>query len=779
MLDCQNVFYDNGQLCTRYGVETIKKTQKKIDSISNFIDGNGRSYLICKSGRFYFAIDDRGIQMPLWTNGGEGRHEAKTVNGRHIITDSNGPLQLLSSTFVPNTNSFLPVWDKKTTGLAVGTTLSAGTYEFKVSLYSTEYDFECPASSQVSHAASAGDEVRAEFSTLIPDFFQNGKNYPWTETDFMQNRTQEVFDKFRVYVRKDSGSWYRFPPDVISAFGIYVGDDTKDYFAATTLVPSYHYIYIRLFGFDTSGLTPADSPSNISHWPTMTTLTIAGNDEILTPLCTYANAGGTLAAGVYTPYASYYSSKTGYETNAVACQYGTITGTGVITMGYAHNWKDLYKISNKEIDSVRFYLQLGAGSKVFVSEKRITDINALNTRVGETITAFPSSTEVAKESNQKFQWGGARFVELMNEMLVLAGNNDYPHDVWFSSSAGIQYFPSDANILYTPGDGPITAIKTGFFNDSKLDPYLAIFKKNSIHIYSNIDAQGKFVQISDVIGCVSSKTTTVINGDIFFLSESGWYVISNGVLAKDSKQLPIPLGGNGVIDVFRQPGFPRELNRQKMEDFHSVYWDRYRTYLTFVCEGGETIPSKAYPFEFGLPGFKFWKFPIKFTCSCIGREIKGRDQIIYFGTDDGEILKYSPSNRRTDVTNAGESSIPAWSSVGWVQGIQYDASYNFRELVFRTINSPNNITIKAYRDFHESAIFNEDIINSMDGFILDVDKLDIGIFGDDRRVHTLRTDINWCGENLAVIFYQNKKDSNIGLISAELCYSKNGNRNVS
>ncbi|WP_196301551.1 hypothetical protein, partial [Streptococcus pneumoniae] len=65
-------------------------------------------------------------------------------------------------------------------------------------------------------------------------------------------------------------------------------------------------------------------------------------------------------------------------------------------------------------------------------------------------------------------------------------------------------------------------------------------------------------------------------------------------------------------------------------------------------------------------------------------------------------------------------------------------------------------------------------------FILDEDPggvLDEDTFGDERTIVTARQDINRCGENILVGFYQNETDGNINLVSAQMDFNKNGIRN--
>jgi uncharacterized membrane protein len=61
---------------------------------------------------------------------------------------------------------------------------------------------------------------------------------------------------------------------------------------------------------------------------------------------------------------------------------------------------------------------------------------------------------------------------------------------------------------------------------------------------------------------------------------------------------------------------------------------------------------------------------------------------------------------------------------------------------------------------------------------LDVSKLDVDSLPDERIPVTAIADINRTGETLIVGFYQDVIDANIGLISAQLVYNKNGNRNT-
>lgn len=484
-----------------------------------------------------------------------------------------------------------------------------------------------------------------------------------------------------------------------------------------------------------------------------------------------AASSGTIAADDYTAEITFYSTSLGFESNAQSSSSVTVNGSEKIAVTDIPGTAD-----NAFIDKVRVYLRADGGNAFFIEE-----INLGTTSYD--ITADATSTQQPPTTNAAPLGGGAKFLTTFNRQLVYAGNNTFKNDVFFSETDLPDAFndTETALRLQAPGDGEITGLATGFFNDSQLDPYLVIFKRNSTHIYSEVGGNARFVTINEKIGCVNSDTVIVRNGDVFFLSTSGWRGITNGRLFRNNNGDVVTLGEGDIDDIFSSPGFVYELNKQQSENFFGVYYSTLDQYITWVAEGSNTSLEKQYVYQFDIGGFTTYQFNRVATAAIAGIDLED-DEVVYFGDNAGWIYQHSIKEDRNDVDGNGSNvNIDAFAITNWFGGSgDFDSTYNFRELVVRAINSENDITVRAFVNYDQGDgnIYNYSFPNPQSGFILDVSKLDEGVFSDERILVTARSDINRVGENIAIGFYQNASDGNMNLVNAQLHFSKNGNRNL-
>lgn len=499
-----------------------------------------------------------------------------------------------------------------------------------------------------------------------------------------------------------------------------------------------------------------------------------GQDAPSTP--TLAATTGALANKTWKTYLTFYSSATGFETNPSTASNSIATTAQGLLVSAIPTTAD-----NLTIDKVRIYLKdtALADDPIYAGE---VNLGTTTFSIALTLT----STETYPLSNAKPLSGGGKFLTEFNRRLVYAGNDTYRNDVFFSEEDLPDAF-NDGNgpnrlVLSPIHDGPITGIATGLYNNTVLDPYLVIFKARSIHVYSEIGGvdNGKLIPISSSIGCVSFDTIKTKNGNIYFLSYNGWRVIENGRLVVDQKSNPATLGLGDIDDIFTSPGYLYEANKSQLYNAFSVYYSTLDQYMTWVCEGAETDFKKAYVYEFKVGGFKPYQFHSAVTCACVGEDGEAVETV-YMADANGRIYSHSVAETRSDVDELGVSQpITSFAIMTWMDGDDLDASYNFRELILRRTAGVGDLTVKSWVNYTMDSVgeFSEIVSNPLKGFVLDVSSLDLDAFGSDSKtIITSRTDINRCGENLLVGFYQSGTDLSIGLISSQIDYNKNGNRN--
>jgi hypothetical protein len=420
------------------------------------------------------------------------------------------------------------------------------------------------------------------------------------------------------------------------------------------------------------------------------------------------------------------------------------------------------------------YIVLPPDSTLYPPDEPITELN------GVTLTG----SEIIEQSHESWPTGGNHLSVFDNRLVVF-----YDNEVWFSKkdSVGapipevphIKLLPGEINSTQggIEGDGIITGGATGFYNNSMMEPYLVIFKRNSCTIYSEINGSPKLVLISKNVGCVSAETIEIVNGDIFFLSEFGFVTISNGKIIVDDQGNPVILGDQDIGSIFSDTGFYNELNKTMMESFHSIYDQRLKQYLTFVSEGSDSDIKKVLPFHLETKGFARWEILPSAICSTYGPDESGRSTI-FLGCSDGIYSMSYENDRKDSVPSTSEFiKIPAHVIFTWLSGGDYDATYNFYEFCLETINAIQDLAVSAAINFTQNYESIETIENEMEGFELDVDMLGIAGLADERLVKRYRVDLHRTGINIAIKVAINSDLGNLQLISSQIHFNKNGNRN--
>lgn len=483
-------------------------------------------------------------------------------------------------------------------------------------------------------------------------------------------------------------------------------------------------------------------------------------------------AGGSLVGtNNYQVAITFYASGIGFETNAYESSIIATTADRTVRVSSIPATAD-----NALIDKVRIYLKdvTAAGSYLFVTEQN------LGTTTYD-ITAVPTSTQTPPTKHGEVQAGGGKYLTTFGKRIAYTGNDTYRSDVFISE----EYLPdayddtTTSRTLSVEGQGPITGIASGTFSDSILDPYLVIFKKTSCTIYSELGGFPRQSLLDPHIGCISHNTIKVVNGIIYFMSENGWYRIYNGVLVKDDKNDPVPLGEGGIDDIFTRTGWEKELNKSLFSSFFSCVYSTHRQYWTFITEGSNSSFNKAYVYERDVQGFRTFYFNTAMTSACEGEDANG-NQVVFLSDTTGTIFTYSVENELHDEDKDGNSQIiAAFILLPFVINEDIYSTYNYRFLTVRAIASSNVVSGKIFSNFNFSDRIDDTLTftDPSSGFILDTDALDVGILGEERTVVTATIDINRTAETIMVGFYQSILDANMALISAQIQYNKNGGPN--
>lgn len=485
------------------------------------------------------------------------------------------------------------------------------------------------------------------------------------------------------------------------------------------------------------------------------------------------SSGGSLAdATVFQVGVTFYDSTNGFESNGFE--------SSQVTTASPNLQIDVTSIpstaANANIDKIRIYLKdvTNSGTYLFITEQNLGTTSY-------TITDESVSSVTMPTQNAAPIAGGAKYLAVFGQKLVYAGNSTFPSDVFFSRAFIPDAFDQTATeeTINMAGNGPITGIATGYYGDSNQSPYLVMFKRNSIELYTEISGSGQQVVISNDIGCISHDTIRVINGDVWFMSAQGWHIISNGRLVQ-TKDKSNSIDNGDINDIFTKSGYVYELNKAQFGNFFSVYYPTLQHYMTFVSEGSNNSIFKSYNFEQDIGGFRPFEFNLSMNCATLGVTDTG-EEIIYLGGQGGYIYTYSINNTvGTDVDSDGnDEAISAFAMFHWVKGEDLESSYNFGPFILRALAQDTSLTVKYFLDYRLDSPTDLDFsfINPNAGFILDVSKLDEGVLGDGVARVRYVGEILKSGQSLLIGVYKEAQGESMGLIEGQLDVSKNGNPN--
>lgn len=494
-----------------------------------------------------------------------------------------------------------------------------------------------------------------------------------------------------------------------------------------------------------------------------TTFTQLGQAVPVAP--TVGTAVGSLTNSTYQVALTFYASTTGFETNQGAASANVTTvGQGIAVTVIPTT------ASNALIDKVRVYLKDVTANSSFLF---ITELS-LGT-ASYTISANSTSTQTPPSRNGTPPASG-KFLAEFEGCLVVAGVSTDKSAVYISE----EYLPDAFNTttttqktIYVPGGGPITGIATGYYDDSNTLPYLIIFKKYSVYTYTTTNG---LVALSDRVGCVSHRTIVLRNGNIHFLSATGWMSIINSRILKSQGNENLTLGNGAIDDIFATSGFALELASTNFDNFFSVYYSKLDSYITFVSEGTSTSIQKSYNYEFKVGGFRVFDFPMGYTSACVGENTDG-NEVVYISDTNGYFYTYSIYNERNDTDSTGtDVEISASAIINFVEGDDMDASYNYGILAIDAVVNAEDVEVKTWINSNLSKLmsYTYSFPDPDSGFILDESLLDVGILSDGRDRARYIASINRTGYNIAIGFFLSGDNVSLGLLSAQLDVQKNG-----
>lgn len=525
----------------------------------------------------------------------------------------------------------------------------------------------------------------------------------------------------------------------------------------------------------------------------------------------YPTGAGTLSGAVYNLYYTFYSERTGYESApSEATSFDlTLAASGAIGIFQNDSGERIYGEApeNASISHFRLYLKdvTNATAALFVVQLPLE--YALDSSpfappgLVYFVAEMPTNTETMPDDGGLPPQTDISDIDIFYDSVAVVSNEN-PNEVVLSENFDPQHFREDLDgeTIYAHGPGPVTAIGVGKYSSNTLaaTPYLVIFKRSAVWLYSKTAEVSSMVQLSDSIGCVSRDTiSSKKNGDVYFLSSSGWRCIREGKIVSTKTKIGTTEAtiDNGLTEeVFSSKGHPYEMNARRFGEFFSAYNEQLNQYITWVVERGqETNHGKAYVYEHQIGGFKIFKFPVNCRAATEGVDNNGNLAIL-IADDNGWIYQYSGfENYWDEISDDSKVAIPQMAMLYWApKDGDHARSFAFRELILRGKTGEAPITGKVMMNFARwpgqdqdeteyeySTDINEGYTEDV-FFRLDFDSLDSGKIlaeGDGYKTFP-KQDINRIGESIALIFEQSAIGASMGLVSCQLEMSANGNRNL-
>lgn len=534
------------------------------------------------------------------------------------------------------------------------------------------------------------------------------------------------------------------------------------------------------------------------------------------PKAKYATGAGNLSNALYHLAYTFYSTKTGYETatsDPIEFDYTLLANKSIyIIQEGARVIGDLP--DNDQFDKFRIYLKDVTNNSAYLLVEQFdltaTAVDSLDPNnplvtlengvpgTFKIITDMPAGTEEAPADGGLPPQKDISCIQIYENSLAVV-TDEFPNEVLISELQDPQHFRADlfGVTVYAHGPGKITAIAVGKYtaqSNFAATEYLVIFKKSCIWLFATDGTTSEMVELSNTIGCVAKNTISAKkNGDIYFMSDSGWRVIREGRLIQEktkvgTKYTTIDLGKTS--EMFIEKGHQYELSKQNFHKFFSAYIESLDQYITWVVENGQQqTKGKAYCYEFEIGGFKPFNFPV--NCKFAIEGSWGDDRGILIVDEVGQIYFYGEKNDLWDSTyNLEKVAIKQMAILFWVpKDGDHARSYNFRELIIRARQGAAAIHCKVFVNFQswvdqdqQSPNYSFDLNYLEDAyFVLDQDVLDgeKGLAEGGYSYKSSKKDINRNGESIAIKFYQEEIGASLGLISSQLEISGNGNRNLS
>ena len=189
-----------------------------------------------------------------------------------------------------------------------------------------------------------------------------------------------------------------------------------------------------------------------------TTFTQLGQAAPSTP--NVAAGTGSLADSTYKVGITFYSSTIGFESNFTDSSAVATSSQGIDVSSIPAT------AANDLIDKVRVYLRDDTANGAYLF---ITELSLGTTTY--TIAANSTSTQTPPTTHAPPKSGGAKYLTTFGKKVVYSGNATFPSEVFFSE----EYIPDAFNdtdtaiVIKASGQGPVTGIGTGFYDNSNMN----------------------------------------------------------------------------------------------------------------------------------------------------------------------------------------------------------------------------------------------------------------------------------------------------------------------
>lgn len=343
------------------------------------------------------------------------------------------------------------------------------------------------------------------------------------------------------------------------------------------------------------------------------------------PTVNSGSGTGNIDDGAHSWYYTYYNSTRGIESDPSAAYTTTVSSGG----GNKSIQFYLKRPKDRQVDKIRVYRTTAGGADPFLLEEvdawqsytyNSTDYewadNFADTSLGT--TAIPTTNAIPP---------ACKYIAEHHDIVFLAGDSDYPGRLYYSQSAGVEYFDALNYSEVGPGaDGDITGLVA-------VQDRVYIFREKAIwFLFGTVSTAFEYVHTTRDVGCTIPKSIALIENQIIFAS-------SDGIYALDGLRSTVQNISESIRPTYL------DLNFSQSANWYGVYNKKFAQYILFCSSSGSSRNDVALVLDVATGGWSVWDV----YADCAGLFFEsGADEVYTINDVSNTVTIFKQNNGDTD-----------------------------------------------------------------------------------------------------------------------------------